>query len=222
MNYPFLLGLFFLSLAHSAESAGPSGLGSLKIGMTKEAIEALQASDGAYLSEPMVKYVPQHHPLIAKYRPPIPEGVDQYKVSIVSPLSDLPLKSELTLDHGKLSHLNVIIEESSDPLLFDKIKKQVAEKYGTGTQEDTRKEEQCIYKNGANFKVMSGQITTRWIEKLSPTQTIHTSLIETLIESCPTSLRYGRDQIKSKNLSIRLVDSEAEAKAKKNDQPNLF
>ena len=115
-----------------------------------------------------------------------------------------------------LDKINLTINPSTNTL--ETVKNQIKEKYGTGKIDDSRKEEQCIYKNGANFKIMSGSIYTTWIEELPQTEQIKTTLMDVSIETCPSNLRAGgTDPIKIQSLIFRKVKNIVE------DQPrNIF
>src|ERR1700681_4113242 len=127
-------------------------------------------------------------------------GEDKFDASVVTPLSTTPLKAVLTFEGGQLTGLYMTLEESSS--MLERVSKQIAEKYGPGQVNDSRKEEQCIYKNGSNFKITSGSVNTKWVEQLSSIDRIETPLQDMAIATCPASLRYGSiDPIKLRSLS---------------------
>ncbi|TCG02883.1 hypothetical protein BZM27_52555 [Paraburkholderia steynii] len=57
-----------------------------------------------------------------------------------------------------------------DDSQFEQVKSQLVAKYGAGKLDDGMKDEQCLYRNGANFKVTSGTKTTQWRQHVSPTE----------------------------------------------------
>lgn len=160
---------------------GPTGLGLLKIGMTKTQVEALQASDGIYLTNAMTPYVNE------RYTPV--DGVDKFNTYLQTPLSTTAFKSVLTFEAGKLSSIYINFDDANNVL--EQVTSQISEKYGAGVINSDRKEEQCIYKNGANFKITKGTITTMWTESLSQNERIETITNDWLFDMCPSNLRYG-------------------------------
>lgn len=189
------------------EPKGPIGLGSIKIGMSKESIEALTAISGVYVTTPMTPYV-------YKYSSP-KAGEDKFDTSLLTPLSENPIKSVLTFDSNKLVSLSLDLDGSDG--IFDKIKKQISDKYGNGVVEDNRKEEQCIYRNGANFKITSGSLNTKWFENINQTEKIETVISDVVIETCPSNLRHGGlDPIKVRNLTVKKVNSPSSPDKEKN------
>ena len=185
----------------SVYAKGPTGLGSLQIGMSKSAIENLQATNGVHLTSAMT-------PFDYKNTTPIPDE-EIFNTFISTPLDSKPLKAALTFKNSILISINLTINPSTN--ILETVKNQIKEKYGTGKTDDSRREEQCIYNNGANFKIMSGSIYTTWIEELSQTEQIKTTLIDVSIETCPSNLRTDRtDPIKIQSLIFRKVKNIAE------------
>ena len=176
--------------------------------MSKSAVENLQVTNGVHLTSAMTPYD-------YKNTPPSP-GEEIFDTFISTPLDSKPLKAVLTFKNSILISISLTINPSTNTL--EKVKNQIKEKYGTGEIDDSRKEEQCIYKNGANFKIMSGSVYTTWIEELSQTEKIKTILMDVSIETCPSNLRTGHtDPIKVQSLIIRKFNNIVE------DQPrNIF
>jgi hypothetical protein len=115
------------------------GFGSIKIGMSKEAVESLKAEEGIYLASPMTEY---------KYQRSAPRpGEEKYDALIVNPFREEPFKSVLSFEGSKLINLYMDLKESS--AAFEKVKLQIKEKYGEPKVENSMKEEQCIYRNGS-------------------------------------------------------------------------
>lgn len=176
------------------KAKGPTSFGSLKIGMTKEAIDALQISDGMYLVSPMTAYA-------SKYYTP-KEGIDKFDAALSLQFSGKPLEVVLTFEAGSLTEMYFSLSESMTD--FERVTAQISEKYGPGIVNDSRKEEQCIYKNGANFKISSGTISTTWSENISATERIETRTSNMSVDSCPSNLRYGSvGGIQMRTMSIR-------------------
>lgn len=190
------------------KATGPSGFGAITLGMTKAEVEALQSTDGVYLSSKMIPYVRKN------VQPK--EGVDQFDALIVTPLSTAPLKTALTFSEGKLTELYMGIDEPSN--LLDHIKAQITEKYGDGKVKDDRKEEQCIYKNGANFKLTTGLIGVEWEQNLSAGERVLTRLSDYKIDMCPSNLSNGSiGAISSRGLTILKINNKTTPSPK-----NLF
>jgi len=172
---------------------GPNSFGPLKIGMTKEAVEGLAEKDGIYLATPMSPYVYKYSSAT--------EGIDKFDTKLNSPLTNQPLDAVLSFRENALQTIYISFKESVT--VFEKVKEQISEKYGVGKQENTRKEEQCIYKNGANFKITTGMISQTWVDIISQSEQFETKLSDYLYSSCPSNLRYGSvDEINLRSLTI--------------------
>ena len=196
-----------LTLSLEAMAQGPTGFSALKLGMTKETIESLQVSQGVHLNSPMTAY---------QYKNGAPkEGVDKFNARLATPLSSEPVDAVLTFESSQLTELYINIPESSN--ILERIKAQITEKYGAGKEENTMKEEQCIYKNGANFKLSSGALSTTWTETSSRTELIETNLSDIVIATCPSNLRYSIGPVKLRSINIRKIKPSTELKSK-----NLF
>lgn len=190
------------------KATGPSGFGAITLGMTKAEVEALQATDGVFSISKMIPYVRK------TVQPE--EGVGKFDASIVTPLSTTPLKTVLTFSEGKLTELYMEIDEPSN--LLDRMKAQITEKYGVGKVKDEREEEQCIYKNGANFKITTGLIGIEWEQTLSAGERVLTRLSDYKIDGCPSNLSYTNiGAISSRGLTIRKINNKTNPSSK-----NLF
>lgn len=187
---------------------GPTGFGSLKIGMSKEALEKLTENDGVYLQSPMTSY-------IYKNSTPI-EGVDKFDAKIITPLSLQSVSTVLTFQNDELTSFYMNFE--GVPTGYEKSLRQITEKYGPGKETNDRKEEQCIYKNGANFKITTGAISSTWIEEVSSSERIQTRLSDWVFSLCPSNLRYGGvSETGIKSMSMQRLKPTAETEKK-----NLF
>lgn len=174
-------------------ATGPNSFGPLKLGMSKDAVEALSEKDGVFLSAPMSAYV-------YKYSTPT-EGLDKFDAKFNSPVSNQPLEVVLSFRDDVLQTIYISFKDSN--VAFEKVKSQLTEKYGLGKQENSRKEEQCIYKNGANFKITTGDISQVWVDAPSPSEQVQTKISDYLFSSCPSNLRYGSvSEINLRSLTI--------------------
>lgn len=188
----------------SPKPTGPTGFGPIKLGMTKEAIEALKESDGTY---------PLRQLFVAESTQPQPEGTTMYKAPVRTPLGNVPINMVFTFSGEQLSKLVFLLE---DPYL-ERVKSQIAEKYGPGRIDNGIKEEQCIYRNGGNFNISAGTRITQWLEPATPTEQIETEVKEVVIDACPTNLGFGRlGPTKVQTMVIRRVPATEVAKT------NLF
>lgn len=158
----------------SHKPTGPSGLGPLKIGMSKSQVEALSAADGIYLTSSMTPYVSQSYVPV--------EGVDIFRTYMQTPLASTAFDTYLTFEAGKLSVINFGLDDAGTVL--EKINSQISEKYGAGVVKSDKKEELCIYKNGANFKITTGETKTTWTEQSSKNQRIETITSDSIYNRC--------------------------------------
>lgn len=183
-----------------AKPTGPVGFGPIKIDMTKEELETLTATDSTYLASPLT--VKEE-----KYAKP-KEGVIRYDAQLKIPQSPTPIKGMFTFEEGKLRAF--IMEVHG--ITFEFMQKQIAEKYGAGEVKDQQKEEQCIYKNGSNFKLINGDKTVSWHQNISPTEQITTSALDMQMATCPSSLRDPMYSMKTKWIAFERGPIKRESK----------
>ncbi|CAD6536179.1 hypothetical protein LMG27952_03115 [Paraburkholderia hiiakae] len=156
---------------------GPVGIGALKIGMTQSAVEALTAADGIYAVEPLAVDTQQNATA--------GDGAARYTTRMMTPLdASKSSRVRLTFRDDKLSGFSIEIDDSP----FDQALAQLSSKYGSGEFSDDRKDEQCVYRNGANFKVNSGSVTHRWTQRISDREQIKAAAVAYTIAFCPPSL----------------------------------
>ena len=177
---------------------GPVGIGKLEIGASRSAVEALTPSDGAYLNSPLKPYEYKHSSPVA--------GEDKFNTTIASPLSDEPLEAVLTFVGDQLQSIYVDLGDSNR--IVDSVKALIASKYGEPKVDNTMKEEQCLYKGGQNFKVSSGTIRYSWKQDRPKAEAISAWVSDTVIDICPSNLRYAMGAIKSKSLNIGIAKPE--------------
>ena len=171
---------------------GPVGVGKIEIGISRTAVEGLAVDDGVYLKSPLTPYQ-------NKYYEPKP-GEDKFDTMLITPFSTDPLKSVLTFSDGILKSIYINLGESSR--VIDQVKDLITAKYGEPKVDNSVKEEQCVYKGGANFKISSGTIRNSWAQDRPNAEPISTSLSDTVIDTCPSNLRYAIGAIKSRSLTI--------------------
>ena len=192
MNLRQLCTLALLIVPLTSFAKGPVGIGQLEIGMPRAAVEGLSVDDGVHLSSPLTPYQ-------NKYYEPRP-GEDRFDAMLMTPFSKEPLKSVLTFSDGNLKSIYIDLGDSSR--IVDQVKELITAKYGEPKIENSMKEDQCIYKGGANFKVSSGSIRNLWSQDRANAEPISTSLSDTIIDTCPSNLRYAMGAIKSRSLTI--------------------
>lgn len=178
---------------------GPVGFGPIKLGMTQPELESLQADGGTYLQSPLTPY---------ESKEPPKDGEIKLKSLVHTPLQAQPLEMIFTFTEGSLTNLYITLEE----VAFDKVKAQVTEKYGAGKVEDTRKEERCLYRNGANFTVTSGQLLVQWYEPVSDAEKVEARLSDFSVGVCPSNLKHGLFSTRLMSLSLRKVPATSETK----------
>ncbi|RAR51658.1 hypothetical protein C7401_13618 [Paraburkholderia unamae] len=165
--------------ANRSAATGPQGFGAIKIGMTREALEQLKEGDGVYLVAPLTAEASNE---------PLPPGASKFATRIMTPFDGGAIEATFTIVSDVVTGMSLKLSESA----FEMAKSQIAAKYGRGKLADTRKAEDCLYRNGAHFKVKSGFVANFWRQSLSPTDQITTSAVEFLIDLCPSSLADDR------------------------------
>jgi len=177
------------------KATGPVSFGAIKLGMTKAQVEALTAQDGFYLQSPMTTYV------YPKSSTPV-EGVDKFDGALITPYRPSSVPSVFTFKNDSLTVFSINLEK--DESLAEELKKMVEKKYGQPKIDDTMKEEQCLYKNGSNFKIKSGLTMSTWTQELndSTAEVITTSFTDMRIAICPSSLNESLFDMKIRSFSL--------------------
>lgn len=176
------------------KATGPVSFGAIKLGMTKAQIEALTAQDSFYLQSPMTLYV------YPKNSTPI-EGVDKFDGALITPYRTSTVPSVFTFKNDALTSFYIDLEKEES--LADELQKMVEKKYGQPKIDDSMKEEQCLYKNGSNFKIKSGLTMTTWTQELADsTDVITTSFTDMRVAMCPSSLRNTFIDMKLRSFSL--------------------
>lgn len=157
---------------------GPSGIGSLKLGMTKDDIEILQEKGDTYLQSPLVESS-------VRFGGDVTEYITEIKI----PISIEPIKTKLNFRGNSLFFIELLFEERDD--VFKNVLAKIAEKYGDGLIKNGRKDELCLYQGGANFKIETGIITTQWIEEVGPNEANSTVAYDSAYRRCPKNLKYN-------------------------------
>ncbi len=177
----------------AVKPGGPVGYGPLKLGMTKDAVAALPLTGDISLADGLVE---------ARQKTPLPIGTVSYRSKLGTPLRSEPYDVSLTFKSDRLASIYITLDDAS----FALFTKQITERYGNGSVNDTRSEEQCIYRNGSNFTLRSGVVQTNWNEPVTRTEKIQTTLTDLLIDACPSRLDMPRvGPIRQKSLTIETV-----------------
>ncbi|SCZ33089.1 hypothetical protein SAMN02787148_11043 [Burkholderia vietnamiensis] len=187
-----------------ATPTGPSGFGAIKIGMTQESLEKLKAADGVYLVGPFVPH--------ESSAPNRNTGESLYTAVIATPFDREPREASFTFVGGALTGFLIKLDDTS----FAQAKSQLVDKFGPGKPNNDQHEEQCVYGNGAAFKVTWGTVAADWDQRVSDTERITSSASELTLDSCPPRLDMPHIKaITSNHISIRLVKADP-------SKPNLF
>ncbi|SAK97710.1 hypothetical protein AWB79_07505 [Caballeronia hypogeia] len=188
--------------AQSTKASGPAGYGALRLGMSRTDVEALQASDGIYLTDALTVAAPNE-----KF--PLRDGEEAFDAHVMTPVGTDATGAHLTFTNGKLTSLTIDL----DSFQSQEVSKQLAGKYGTGTADDDMQEEECRYGNGTNFKISYGIQSIVWRQRVSSTREIATTLSNLRIEMCPASLRSPKiGPIERRWVNLKIVDPQDEAK----------
>lgn len=127
-------------------------------------------------------------------------GEDKFDTLLVSPINSKPLKTVLTFSGNSLKSMYITFEDSSR--ILDEVKGLITSKYGEPKVKNSMKEEQCLYKNGSNFKLTSGTIQYAWTQERTAAEKVDATLSDIVIDICPFDLRYATQAIKLRSLTI--------------------
>lgn len=181
-------------------AAGPTGIGSLRLGMPKEAVMALS-------SDEPVRIVGDMTPIVEKEAPP--PGTERFEGRIVVPNASDLVKASFTFKDGILHEISMSAKGKTS--LLDSLAKQIAERYGPGKVQDNRKDEQCIYRNGNSFTLKSGIVATQWSTLEVNGRVVTTSFTDIDYNFCPSNLRNDLMSANMKVLNFRFTEKEAVA-----------
>jgi hypothetical protein len=181
-----------LSVACSiAVAKGPTGLGDLKLGMTKDQVEAISPESSVHFTSPLTPYKNKTSKSSG--------GPDVFTTTIQSPIDPNPLRGALMFTEGKLSSIHIFFEYDSK--MLENAKAMITAKYGDPKITDAMTEEQCINRNGTNYKLKSGKVEYSWVDTSPELGYVETTLLEDVMDSC-TLTRYAGGAIKSKKMVI--------------------
>lgn len=187
----------------NAKATAPSGIGPLKLGMTREAIDALTTDGGIFLLGPLTP------PVAYKST----EGEQRWESFLQSPLTALAAKATFTFKLGFLTHIGIQLDEDS----LQRAEAQLSAKYGAPTVTADNEEEQCLYKNGANFKLPKTSRGAAWVGHADDGQRVKVVSYSINHGTCPSNLKYGAvSSIKLYGLTIERLSPDASEPSKKN------
>jgi hypothetical protein len=174
-----------VTAASACYAAGPVGLGDLKLGMTKSQVEALNGQ--VRLSSGLTEEV---------YEDDKPDPNSKIlKGTLANPLTG---ESEVTLSfyYGKLIMIYLNLDDERQEKAASSL---MSSKYGPPKILDQTTEEQCIYGNGANFRIKKGIFLRFWSQQSASLNVLGGSTVSTRIMSntlfgCPANLRYSLGQ----------------------------
>lgn len=188
--------------AKTKPETGPVAFGTIKLGMSKASIEVLTSQDGFYLNAPMT---PFEYSEKIKAEP----GKDVFNGLLISPYSAEPLKATFTFKEDALVRIGFNLENKE--ALFNELKAMVEKKYGQPITKGEMKEEQCLYKNGANFKIKDGIVSYIWTKEIenSIDEEISTTFTDMAMAMCPSSLNSPIFNVKMKSFGIGITKKTA-------------
>lgn len=178
---------------NSMPAKGPVSFGSMKIGMSKAAIEALTVKDDYYLKEPFAD--PVYREELNKMKESYEfEGIKRLQGLVINPFSIEPLKVGFIFKKDALEEMWVDVNNKD---LFNKFKSMVENKYGKPATSGVVIDKQCINKDGSNFTIQKGSLIHRWSEKLAnaPREEIKTSFTSALTGICPSAFTDPTDSL---------------------------
>ena len=199
----FVAAMFVVgSLASvGAQAKSPTGVGELQLGMAQSAVEALNSASSTYPVTPLTPYVYKDG---SKPKP----GEESYDVKLHLPFSQEPLKGVLTFKSGKL--IGIYVNLSATISYLDVVKSEIASKYGRPKVDDSMQERQCVYRNGANFKLPHGSTSYTWSGTMENGEHVEVIATRFTISMCPFDLRYGgAEPTNVDSLTISLIHTES-------------
>ncbi len=181
--------------------AAPAGIGGLNVGMTREEIEAQRGGDIS-LTAPLT---------LAKYGSPKEPNEIWYDSRLQSPLTEKPADVLLVFKSNVLTYMSVTLDGTA----LSEAERQLTAKYGLPKVDENKSEEQCLYKNGANFKLPKYRREATWNGNAEVGFAVQTKLRDIDEGMCPTNLRYDTStSFKLKSLSFSKVEPKEDAPKK--------
>ncbi len=188
-----IIGVISALISVSVFAAGPSSLLNVKPDISKENFENLKGE--ITVVTPLTDF--EHS------SPSEKETLKStmYRTKVLTPFSESELKAIVSFDKasGGLSYFSIDLDEQ----MYDTVGKQIRAKYGKPAKSNnTIKEEQCLYKNGANFKKSSGMVSSTWTSPTKGRELIELTASKVVIDPCPSRLDSSGFGFTSYTLSI--------------------
>jgi len=195
-------GVLLLLASLSALATGPTGIGELRLAMTREQLEAVSPDSVVHLTAPLA-------PLQSKHYKHVP-GVDVFTSTVQTPFDQNPLHGAFKFTEGTLLSISISLKNESNA--FDLAKDMLSAKYGEARVTDAMKEQQCVLRNGANYKVRHGKVAYLWWSEPSDVGYVETQLVQSIVDGCAIS-RVAGGAIESRSLIITRHDQKPEEPA---------
>lgn len=107
-------------------------------------------------------------------------------------------KVTLLFRYGKLTMIYLKLDDERQEKAALNL---ISAKYGPPRILDQTTEEQCIYGNGASFKIKKGPFYRFWSQRMGGLN-VSTRIMSNTLSGCPVSLRYSLGQSVSRALSM--------------------
>jgi hypothetical protein len=177
-------------------ATGPSGMGAIRLGMSKDALMALSVDEPVRLVSELTRIVKKTDSSL---------GVEEFEGLIAVTLRDKPVEANFTFKDGGLQLLSLRI--AGEDTFIESLATKIAVQYGAGKVDDSRTEKQCIFRNGNSITIKSGYIITSWSTLSVDGKVIQTSFANYTFKSCPLNLGDNLAfSMKSQILVISLED----------------
>ncbi len=157
-------------------SAGPTGWGDLKIGISREEVYRLKSNNGVYLSEPLKP---------SKARPSSSTSVDEnkYVTRVNTPFGGPGVVAHLGFINDRLSSIEFSLDDRPD--ILQEISSQIQAKYGSPLDKSDQKQISCRLADGSSIPWASGHHLHEWVEVLQDGGQIATRVYDVSI-GCPS------------------------------------
>ncbi|CAN7283353.1 hypothetical protein LJR168_001390 [Pseudoxanthomonas sp. LjRoot168] len=186
-----------LLVSSPAWAKGPTGIGSLQLGLTPAQVEALP-KDGVYLATPLGPYKsPGNKPVELK------PGEERFSTTLQTPWQTEPLEASLTFIDGKLTSL--YINMGDNERLATRVAVQIEEKFGPAKLEDSTRVERCPTYGGGSEEVRSGSNYSAWSE-VQGDKEVRARVGTYVLDGC-LSRRYNQDRKVLASISIYTVEA---------------
>lgn len=190
-----LASAVLLATASTAFAAGPTGFGSIKLGMTKTEVEALSSKDKFHLATSL-----------SVMKQSGKSEVQYFNATITGPDIRQPIQTALGFSNNKLTHLLMTFPEHS--WLYSKLRNQTTKKYGAPYYLGLIDDRQCELENGQKYVVGTGIHSELWRADLpdSPTKIIQTSFADGDFTGCTQSSLEKRRSLKTLSIDMSIID----------------